>query len=56
MWRGERLASGDLFLALRDKAMLEVLYGTGIRVSELIGITVDDIDFEGREILIKRKE
>lgn len=31
---------------IRDKAMLEVLYATGIRVSELISISVDDIDME----------
>lgn len=49
------LAPEDLFLVLRDKAILEVLYSTGIRVSELIGINIDDIDFEGRKILIKGK-
>lgn len=31
---------------IRDKAIFEVLYGTGIRVSELIDLNLDDIDFE----------
>jgi integrase/recombinase XerD len=37
-------AGDDTPLALRDKALLEVLYGTGARISEAIGLDVDDLD------------
>jgi integrase/recombinase XerD len=32
--------------ALRDRAILELLYGAGLRVSELTGLDVDDVDVE----------
>ena len=31
----------------RDRAMLEVLYGCGLRVGELVGLDVGDVDFDG---------
>lgn len=36
---------GSLAEGLRDRAMLEVLYGSGLRVSELVGLDLGDIDF-----------
>ena len=40
---------------LRDRAVLELLYGTGCRVSELTGADVDDIDLDHKVILITGK-
>jgi len=40
------LADDDSPLGLRDAAMLELLYATGIRVGELCGLDVDDLDRE----------
>lgn len=36
---------GDTVPGLRDRAIFETLYSTGIRVSELVGIDSDDVDF-----------
>ncbi|WP_199517130.1 site-specific tyrosine recombinase XerD [Nucisporomicrobium flavum] len=36
--------TGDEPLALRDRALLEFLYGTGARISEAVGLAVDDLD------------
>ena len=40
---------------LRDLAILTLLLGTGIRVSECVGLDIKDIDFNHNGILIKRK-
>lgn len=42
-------------LGQRDKLILEVLYATGIRVSELVNIKISDIDFYNKEIKILGK-
>jgi len=38
--------TGDDPAVRRDRAMLEVLYGTGVRVSELVGLSLGDIDLD----------
>ena len=42
-------------LTLRNRAMLELLYSTGSRISEAVGLDVDDIDTEARSVLLRGK-
>ncbi|GAB2672711.1 site-specific tyrosine recombinase XerD [Thalassiella azotivora] len=39
----EAASVGDTPAALRDRALLEVLYGSGARISEAVGLDVDDV-------------
>lgn len=40
---------------LRDRAIISLFLGTGIRISELVGLDVMDVDFRDRSIYISRK-
>lgn len=42
-------------LALRDRALLEVLYGTGARISEAVGLDVDDLDLVDGVVRLRGK-
>jgi len=45
----------DTWLGWRNRAMLETLYSTGIRVSELAGLDVDNVEFEAHTIRVTGK-
>lgn len=47
--------TGDGALSLRDRAMLELLYGAGLRISELTDLDVDDIDEVERLLTVRGK-
>ena len=45
-------------LALRDRALLEILYGTGARISEAVGLDIDDLELDdpaGSSVLLRGK-
>jgi integrase/recombinase XerD len=50
---GDSVADGPL--TLRNRALLELLYSTGSRISEAVGLDVDDIDTEARSALLRGK-
>ncbi|TMP45041.1 site-specific tyrosine recombinase XerD [Pseudoalteromonas citrea] len=45
----------DDALGLRDKAMLELLYATGLRVTELVGMRIEQINLRQAVVLVKGK-
>ena len=50
---GDSEADGPL--SLRNRAMLELLYSTGARISEAVGLDLDDIDTHARSTLLRGK-
>jgi integrase/recombinase XerD len=46
---------GDTPASLRDRALLEVLYGTGARISEAVGLDVDDVTGEDAVVRLRGK-
>ena len=51
----EAAGSPGTVLALRDRALLELLYGTGARISEAVGLDVDDVDLVDGTVLLRGK-
>ncbi|MFH0943692.1 MAG: tyrosine recombinase XerC [Planctomycetota bacterium] len=46
---------GDSFRAVRDRALLELLYSTGVRVAELVGANLGDLDLLEGSLLVRGK-
>ena len=42
-------------LTLRNRVLLELLYSTGSRISEAVGLDIDDVDTEARSVLLRGK-
>lgn len=55
MFRLVAAADGQTDLSIRDRAMLEVWYGTGCRISEIGSLTVRSIDYEDQTVRILGK-
>ncbi|MFC4785205.1 site-specific tyrosine recombinase XerD [Nocardioides sp. MAHUQ-72] len=51
----EAAGAAGTTLALRDRALLELLYGTGARISEAVGLDVDDLDPVEGTVLLRGK-
>jgi integrase/recombinase XerD len=47
--------TGETPLAQRDRALLELLYGTGIRISEAVGLDLSDVDLEDEMLRVLGK-
>ncbi|WP_146682940.1 tyrosine recombinase XerC [Limihaloglobus sulfuriphilus] len=45
----------DNWRGLRDRAILETIYSCGLRISELVGIDISDIDFDNQVIMVTGK-
>ncbi len=48
-------AAGEDVLGARDRAILELLYASGLRVSELVGLNVEDVDLKSQTVRVMGK-
>lgn len=49
-----RMKGVRALLDLRNRAILEVLYGTGLRATEAISLNLEDLDFSKNQLLVRR--
>ena len=55
MFRLLDLPQADSFSGARDRAILELFYGTGVRISELVGLSPDNFRLEQRSVKVRGK-
>jgi integrase/recombinase XerC len=55
MFRLLQLPEGEEFLPTRDRAMLELFYSCGLRISELVSLTLEDINLGSRMVKVLGK-
>jgi integrase/recombinase XerD len=51
----EKSKPQDPALALRNRALLEVLYATGMRVSEIVGLRLEDVNLQSASAIVRGK-
>jgi tyrosine recombinase XerC len=55
MFRLIDLPDGEVFLVVRDRAMMEFFYSTGVRISELVSLKIEDIDRTAKMVKVLGK-
>ena len=51
----EQRAGANTFRTVRDRAILELFYSTGMRLSELVGLDMDDLDLVSDQVRVRGK-
>ena len=55
MFRLIQLPKGEGFLPVRDRALLELFYSSGLRISELVGLTLENTNLDSRMVKVLGK-
>ncbi|MGE9276300.1 MAG: tyrosine recombinase [Candidatus Phytoplasma pruni] len=51
----EQVNKNDSIIEIRNKAIFELMYGSGLRITELLNLTLDNLDFKQSQIIILGK-